>query len=57
MTYMLGTVVFSTVPGVLADCVGSYVPSYYILTAVALGAAALQQGVLRKNGTLSKGEN
>ena len=57
MTYMLGTVVFSTVPGVLADRVGSYVPSYYILTAVALGAAVLQQGVLRKNGPLSKGEN
>lgn len=46
--YMLGTVIFSTVPGILADWAGSYVPCYYILAAVALAAALLQQGVLMK---------
>lgn len=48
VAYMLGTVVFSTVPGVLAEWMGSYVPCYYILTAVALTSALLQQGVLMK---------
>lgn len=48
IAYMLGTVVFSTVPGILADRLGSYVPGYYLLTAVALAAALLQQGVLMK---------
>lgn len=46
--YMLGTVVFSTVPGILADRIGSYVPCYFILAAVALAAALLQQGVLMR---------
>ncbi len=46
--YMLGTVVFATVPGNVADITGSYVPSYYILTVTALIAALLQQGLLMK---------
>lgn len=46
--YMLGTVAFSTVPGILADQMGTYVPCYYILTAVALAAALIQQGLLMK---------
>lgn len=50
--YMLGTVVFSTAPGILADWAGSYVPCYYILAAIALTAALLQQGVLMKKGSL-----
>ena len=46
--YMLGTVAFSTVPGILADQMGTYVPCYYILAAVALAAALIQQGLLMK---------
>ena len=46
IAYTLGTVVFSTVPGILADKFGSYVPSYYILALVALTAAFLQQSAL-----------
>lgn len=46
--YMLGTVVFATVPGMMADWSGSYVPSYWVLALIALAAAILQQGVLIK---------
>lgn len=46
--YMLGTVVFGTVPGAMADRTGSYVPGYWVLTLIALAAAVLQQGVLTK---------
>lgn len=53
--YMLGTVVFSTVPGILADRMGTYIPCYYLLAVVALAAALIQQGLLMK--TANNGGN
>ncbi len=46
--YMLGTVVFSAVPGIMADRMDTYVPCYYLLAAVALVSALIQQGLLMK---------
>lgn len=49
IVYMVGTLSFGIVPGVLADMAGNYTISYYLLTIIALAAALLQQGVLMKN--------
>ena len=47
--YMLGSLTFGIVPGYLADHLGNYTVSYFILTAIALAAAILQQGVLAES--------
>ena len=44
--YMIGSVAFGIVPGTLAEWLGAYTPVYWLLTAIALAAAVLQQGVL-----------
>jgi len=48
--YMIGSVAFGIVPGTLAEWLGAYTSVYWLLTAIALGAAVLQQGVLIKRG-------
>ena len=54
--YMLGTVAFGTVPGFLAGRFGSYAPCYYILAALALTGALIQQGLLiKQEKSVSKG--
>lgn len=46
--YMLGSMVFGVVPGMIADHVGSYVPAYGLITVFAAAAMLLIQPVLRK---------
>lgn len=53
--YMLGTVVFGAVPGILANRFGSYVPCYYILGTLALAGALIQQGLLMKHDLKKEG--
>ena len=31
---MIGSIAFNTIPGIIADAVGSYVPAYWIVTAI-----------------------
>ena len=46
--YTVGSISFGTVPGILADRIGSYAPSYYLLALLALLAAIFQQSVLMR---------
>ena len=48
ITYMLGSMVFGVVPGMIADHMGSYVPAYAVITGFAAAAMALIQPILRK---------
>lgn len=48
ITYMLGSMVFGVVPGMIADHTGSYVPAYAVITGFAAAAMALIQPILRK---------
>ena len=52
IVYMLGSMVFGVVPGIIADHVGNYIPAYMLITLFAAAAALLIQPVLyrrRKN--------
>lgn len=44
--YMLGSMVFGMVPGVIADHMGSYIPAYAIMAVFAAAAALLIQPIL-----------
>jgi hypothetical protein len=46
IVYMLGSLAFGPVPGIMADTMGNYMAVYYLLAAVALGSAVMQQFVL-----------
>lgn len=46
--YMLGSMVFGVVPGIIADHTGSYIPAYAIMAVFAVAATLLVQPVLRK---------
>ena len=46
--YMLGSMVFGVVPGIIADHVGNYIPAYIMITAFAAAAMLLIQPILRK---------
>lgn len=43
IAYMLGALAFGTVPGMIADATGSYVPAYVILSVFAAASMALVQ--------------
>ena len=45
----LGGLVFSNIPGVLADLTGSYIPSYFILSAVGMISFFIIQSIYIKN--------
>ena len=49
IVYMIGSLLFGPVPGVVADATGSYARTYCLLAAIALAAAILQQTILKKN--------
>lgn len=44
--YMLGSMIFGVVPGMIADHAGSYVPAYAVITGFAVAAMLLIQPVL-----------
>ena len=46
--YMLGSMVFGVVPGIIADHVGNYIPAYVLITVFAAAAALLIQPILYK---------
>lgn len=46
--YMLGSMAFGVVPGIIADHTGSYIPAYAIITVFAVVATLLVQPVLRR---------
>ena len=46
--YMLGSMVFGVVPGIIADHVGNYIPAYVLITVFAAAAALLIQPILFK---------
>ncbi len=48
IVYMLGSLVFGPVPGMMADTMGNYTAVYFLLTGISLAAALLQQTVLAK---------
>lgn len=47
---MVGAVLFTTVPGMIEDMTGSYVPAYYLLFATALIASVILQYTYYKRG-------
>lgn len=47
---MVGAVLFTTVPGMIKDMTGSYVPAYYLLFATALIASVILQYTYYKRG-------
>ncbi|MBQ9420444.1 MAG: MFS transporter [Lachnospiraceae bacterium] len=48
IVYMLGSLVFGPVPGMMADAMGNYTAVYFLLAGISLAAALLQQLVLAK---------
>lgn len=38
---MIGSIAFNTIPGIIADAAGSYIPAYWIVTAITLASLAL----------------
>lgn len=38
---MIGSIAFNTIPGIIADAAGSYIPAYWIVTAITLVSLAL----------------
>lgn len=48
LAYMIGSLLFGPVPGMIADVRGSYVPSYIILTVFGILASALIFTIFRK---------
>ena len=47
--YMIGSLVFGPVPGLMADRFGSYTPVYVVLVVISLLSAVLQQFILAKH--------
>lgn len=37
---MIGSIAFNTIPGIIADAAGSYIPAYWIVTAITLVSLA-----------------
>ena len=49
--YMLGSMVFGVVPGIIADHAGNYIPAYVLITVFAAAAMLLIQPILyKRNG-------
>ena len=46
--YMLGSMVFGVVPGIIADHAGNYIPAYVLITVFAAAAMLLIQPILYK---------
>lgn len=49
--YMLGSMVFGVVPGIIADHVGNYIPAYILITVFAVAATLLIQPILYKRSS------
>ena len=52
--YMLGSMVFGVVPGIIADHMGNYIPAYVLITGFAVAAVMLIQPVLYRRSGLEK---
>jgi len=52
--YSAGALVFSPLPGVLADLTGSYLPSYILFTVQSVAILAILQGMYRRCACLEK---
>lgn len=50
MAYTAGMLVFGPIPGILADCLGSYVPSYLLFSGFLLAAYLIVQGIYFRLG-------
>lgn len=48
IVYMLGSMVFGVVPGIIADHAGNYIPAYVLITVFAAAAMLLIQPILYK---------
>lgn len=55
-SHIFGGLVMSTVPGVLADLTGSYIPSYVIMFGLGMAAFTIIQSIYWKNGIYKLGQ-